>query len=82
MFYYHSSLLLCFSLIDVMFIRKLNMVDLQKLFKSFNIPSQGLHSGFVFQLLKQKVTLMCFNKQDSKNFRYLLEAIYYIKFHV
>ena len=70
---------LLFSFLDVISIRKLNTMALQKLFKSLDFSNQGLHSGFVFQLLKHKVVFMCFNKRDFKNLRYLLEAIFRIK---
>ena len=57
------------------------MTSLQRMLKSVSFTNQGLHSGYVFQLLKQEVAFMFLNKQDFKNFGYLLEAIYRIKLH-
>ena len=64
---------------DVVNIRKLDLTELHKSFKSMDFSHVGLHSGFMFQVLNRKIAFMCSNKRDFRSLGYLIEAIYSIR---
>ena len=77
--YCHFGKVFMHLISDVINIRKLDLTELHKSFKSMDFSHVGLHSGFMFQQLSRNVAFMCSNKRDFKSLGYLIEAIYSIR---